>query len=38
MLPILTETDGEWRLTEHPSRVACSFTIQAVKEERLPGG
>jgi SAM-dependent methyltransferase len=28
---MMTEAGGEWRLTEGPSRVACSFTIQAVK-------
>ena len=28
---MMSETDGEWRLTENPSPVACSFTIQAVK-------
>jgi SAM-dependent methyltransferase len=28
---MMTEAGGEWRLTENPSRVACSFTIQAVK-------
>jgi SAM-dependent methyltransferase len=27
----MTETDGEWRLTDNPARLACSFTIQAVK-------
>jgi hypothetical protein len=27
----MTETNGEWRLIENPSRVACSFTIQAVQ-------
>jgi SAM-dependent methyltransferase len=28
---MMTEAGGEWRLTENPSRVACSFTINAVK-------
>jgi SAM-dependent methyltransferase len=28
---MMTEAGGEWRLTDGPSRVACSFTIQAVK-------
>jgi SAM-dependent methyltransferase len=28
---MMTETDGEWRLTQDPARVACSFTIQAVR-------
>ena len=28
---MMTEAGGEWRLTDNPSRVACSFTIQAVK-------
>jgi SAM-dependent methyltransferase len=28
---VMTETNGEWRLTEEPSRLACSFTIQAVR-------
>ena len=28
---MMTEADGEWRLTEDPARVACTFTIQAVK-------
>jgi hypothetical protein len=28
---MMTKADGELRLTENPSRVACSFTIQAVK-------
>jgi SAM-dependent methyltransferase len=28
----MTETSGEWRLTAAPARVACSFTIQAVKQ------
>jgi len=28
---MMTQAGGEWRLTEGPSRVACSFTIQAVK-------
>ena len=28
---MMTEAGGEWRLTEGPSRLACSFTIQAVK-------
>jgi SAM-dependent methyltransferase len=27
----MTETDGEWRLADRPNRVACSFTIQAVR-------
>jgi SAM-dependent methyltransferase len=27
------DEDGEWRLSEHPERVACSYTLQAV---RLP--
>jgi len=29
---MMTETDGEWRLSENPARLPCSFTIQAVKE------
>jgi SAM-dependent methyltransferase len=33
---LMTETDGEWRLTDHPARVACSYTIQAVNQ-RPPG-
>jgi SAM-dependent methyltransferase len=28
---VMTETDGEWRLTENPSRLACSYTIQVVR-------
>jgi SAM-dependent methyltransferase len=32
---LMTEAGGEWRLTDHPARVACSYTIQAVK--RPPG-
>jgi SAM-dependent methyltransferase len=28
---MMTEAGGEWRLTDGPSLVACSFTIQAVK-------
>jgi SAM-dependent methyltransferase len=28
---LMTKTDGEWRLTDNPARLACSFTIQAVK-------
>ena len=28
---MMTETDGEWRLTEDPSRLACSYTLQAVR-------
>jgi SAM-dependent methyltransferase len=27
------DEDGEWRLTEHPERVACTYTLRAV---RLP--
>jgi SAM-dependent methyltransferase len=26
------DNDGEWRLTEHPERLAASYTLQAVKE------
>jgi len=26
---MMTQTDGEWRLSANPSRVACSFTIRA---------
>jgi hypothetical protein len=33
---LMTETGGEWRLTDNPARVACSYTIQAVKQ-RPPG-
>jgi SAM-dependent methyltransferase len=29
---MMTETDGEWRLSENPARLPCSFTIQAVKD------
>ena len=29
---MMTETDDEWRLSENPARLPCSFTIQAVKE------
>jgi SAM-dependent methyltransferase len=29
---MMTETDGEWRLTQDPARVACSFTIQALRQ------
>ena len=28
---LMTETGGEWRLTDDPARLACSFTIRAVK-------
>jgi SAM-dependent methyltransferase len=28
---LMTETGGEWRLTENPSRLACSYTIQAMR-------
>jgi SAM-dependent methyltransferase len=28
---MMTESGGEWRLTENPERLAASFTIQAVK-------
>ena len=28
---MMTESGGEWRLTEKPERLAASFTIQAVK-------
>jgi hypothetical protein len=28
---LMTETDGEWRLTSDPARLASSFTIQAVR-------
>ncbi len=28
---LMTQTDGEWRLTENPDRLACSYTLQAVK-------
>jgi SAM-dependent methyltransferase len=28
---MVQDEHGEWRLTENPARVACSFTIQAVK-------
>lgn len=28
---MMTETGGEWRLTDNPARLACSFTLQAVK-------
>jgi SAM-dependent methyltransferase len=28
---LMTEANGEWRLSDRPSRVACSYTIQAVK-------
>jgi SAM-dependent methyltransferase len=31
---MMTQTDGEWRLTENPARLPCSFTIQAVKEQK----
>jgi 2-polyprenyl-3-methyl-5-hydroxy-6-metoxy-1,4-benzoquinol methylase len=30
---LMTEADGEWRLTADPARLACSFTIQAVKQQ-----
>lgn len=33
---MMTETGGEWRLSENPARLPCSFTIQAVKDERYP--
>jgi hypothetical protein len=29
---LMTETGGEWRLTDNPNRLACSFTLQAVKK------
>jgi SAM-dependent methyltransferase len=28
---LMTEAGGEWRLTDAPARLACSFTIRAVK-------
>jgi SAM-dependent methyltransferase len=28
---MMTETDGEWRLSENPERLACSYTLQAVR-------
>jgi SAM-dependent methyltransferase len=28
---MMTETDGEWRLTGNPARLPCSFTLQAVR-------
>jgi SAM-dependent methyltransferase len=28
---LMTESDGEWRLTENPARLACSYTLQAVR-------
>jgi SAM-dependent methyltransferase len=28
----LAEHDSEWRLTKEPARLACSFTVQAVKQ------
>ena len=31
---LMTEAGGEWRLTQNPARLPCSFTIQAVKEQR----
>jgi SAM-dependent methyltransferase len=31
---MMTQIDGEWRLTENPARLPCSFTIQAVKEQK----
>jgi SAM-dependent methyltransferase len=32
---LMVQADGgEWRLAANPARVACSFTIQAVKQER----
>jgi SAM-dependent methyltransferase len=34
---MMTEADGEWRLTENPARLPCSFTIQAVKGQNGPG-
>jgi 2-polyprenyl-3-methyl-5-hydroxy-6-metoxy-1,4-benzoquinol methylase len=30
---LMTEAGGEWRLTADPARLACSFTIQAVKQQ-----
>ena len=29
---MMTETDGEWRLTANPARLACSFTLKAVRQ------
>ena len=29
---MMTESGGEWRLTENPQRLAASFTLQAVKD------
>jgi SAM-dependent methyltransferase len=34
---MMTEDDGEWRLTDGPSRVACSFTVKAVKQAAATG-
>ena len=28
---LMTESDGEWRLTDRPSRLPCSYTLRAVK-------
>jgi SAM-dependent methyltransferase len=28
---VMTKTDGEWRLTENPARLPCSFTLQAIR-------
>jgi SAM-dependent methyltransferase len=28
---LMTESDGEWRLTDRPCRLPCSYTLQAVK-------
>jgi len=27
----MTESDGEWRLSEHGDRVPLSYTLQAIK-------
>lgn len=28
---VMTESDGEWRLTDNPARLPCSYTLQAVR-------
>jgi hypothetical protein len=28
---MMTESGGEWRLTDKPERLAASFTLQAIK-------
>ena len=34
---LMTESGGEWRLTDNPARLPCSYTLQAVRWARPSG-